>query len=112
MCSGYAYGDAFDNYKGATRDESANTETLIKKLENDRVPVIVINSLVYKRLAKDLGLTDKLEIQPFVVADEPMYVAFSKAKGDAAKGLAEAFSKAIGELASSGEQQKILDSYQ
>ena len=112
VVSEYSYGDAFDNYKSATRDESANAETLLKKLENDRIPVIIINELVYNSLAKKLGLSDKLEIQPFAVSDEPMYVAFSKAKGDAAKGMAEAFSKAIGEVSASGEQQKIIDSYQ
>lgn len=112
VVSEYSYGDAFDNYKGATRDESANAEMLLKKLENDRIPVVVVNELVYKSLGKKLGLLDKLEVQPFVVSDEPMYVAFSKAKGDGAKDMAEAFSKAINEMAASGEQGKIIDTYQ
>lgn len=112
VISEYSYGDAFDNYKGAVRDESANTEMLLKKLENDRIPVIVVNELIYNSLAKKLGLADKLEVQPFVVSTEAMYVGFSQAKGEAAKKLTEDFSKAINELVASGEQKKIIDSYQ
>lgn len=112
VVSEYSYGDAFDNYKGATRDESTNAEMLLKKLENDRIPVIIINELVFNSLAKKLGLVDKLEVQPFVASDEPMYAAFSKAKGDAAKELAAAFSKAINELSAAGEQKKIIASYE
>ena len=112
VVSEYSYGDAFDNYKGAVRDESANAEMLLKKLDNDRIPVIVINELVYNNLSKKLGLADKLEVQPFVVSDEAMYVGFSQAKGEAAKKLAEDFSKTINELVASGEQKKIIDSYQ
>ena len=112
VVSEYSYGDTFDNFKDVTRDESVNAEMLLKKLENDRIPVIIINELVYNSLAKKLGLTDKLEVQPFVAADEPMYVAFSKAKGAAAADMAAAFSKAIAAMKASGEQQKIIDSYQ
>uniref|UniRef100_I2PZQ1 Periplasmic component of amino acid ABC-type transporter/signal transduction system n=1 Tax=Desulfovibrio sp. U5L TaxID=596152 RepID=I2PZQ1_9BACT len=112
VVSEYSYGDAFDNYKGATRDESNNAEMLLKKLENDRIPVIIINELVYNNLAKKLGLTDMLEVQPFIASDESMYVAFSKTKGDAAKDMAAAFTKAMSELSASGDQKKIIAAYE
>lgn len=108
----YSYGDAFDNDKDFTRDESADTEMLLKKLDNDRIPVIVINELVYNNLSKKFGLAEKLEVQPFVVCDEPMYVAFSKARPEIAGKLTEVFSKTLAEMKKSGEQQKILLAYQ
>lgn len=112
VVSEYSYGDPFDSYKDMRRDESPNVELLLKKLDNKRTAVVIINELVFNSLTRKLALADTLAVQPYVPSNEAMYVAFSQAKGDAGKDMAAAFSKVLEQLKASGEKQKIIDSYQ
>lgn len=88
----YSYGDDFDNSKVFKRDESNSNELLLKKLDAGRMDAAIINELGWLALEKQLGLSGKFE-KLFVVSSDPLYVGFSKAKGEKAKKWAEDFSK-------------------
>ncbi len=87
----YSYGDVFDSSNVFKRDEALDGDILLKKLEAGRMDAAIINELVWQTLEKKLGLTGKFE-KLFTVSSEPMYVGFSKAKGDKAKKWAADFS--------------------
>jgi polar amino acid transport system substrate-binding protein len=109
----YSYGDAFDN---ATKQNlfknevCPNNEQLLLMLDGGRMQYAIINDLVYNSLTKKLSNRGAFEIL-YPQVNDPMYVAFSKAKGDKEKKVAEQFSKVILEMKQNGEIKRIMQKY-
>ncbi len=110
---GYSYGDAFDEAakkKSFRLEECQNNEQMLKKLIEDRMDFGIINELVYNNLVKKLKLTGKIDIL-YTQVYEPMFVGFSKAKGDKAKEISDNFGKVLSEMRKKGDIKKILENY-
>jgi polar amino acid transport system substrate-binding protein len=106
----YSYGDAFDAYKDIKREVCKDNEELLKKLDTGRMDVAIVNELVYGFLAKKMGLKGKFEVV-YQQSLDPMFIGFSKAKGEKAKKLAADFSKAISDMRKKGDIKNILQKY-
>ncbi|WP_460031879.1 substrate-binding periplasmic protein [Megalodesulfovibrio paquesii] len=102
IVSGYTYGDPFDASTEFTKEEATNNDMLLKKLAAGRSDAVVINQLVLETVAGPLGLAEAFEIQPLVISEGDMFVAFSKAKGETAQKWAEAFARELKALRAEG----------
>ncbi len=89
----YSYGEKFDKAE-LDKEASKDNATLLKKLNAGRIDCAVMNELVYKLTAKEQGLEGKFAEEDYVVADEAMYLAFSKAN-KAGADLVEKFAEAL-----------------
>jgi polar amino acid transport system substrate-binding protein len=106
----YSYGDDFDAYKDLKKEVCKDNEELLKKLYAGRMEVAIINELGYHSLIKKMGLKGKFEViheQSF----DPLFIGFSKAKGEKAKKVADDFSKALIEMRKKGDIKKIIGNY-
>lgn len=111
----YSYGPKFDSFKSNLKlDFSGNEEMLINKLGRSgspkRIDVAIASEDVFKYMSKRLGFLDDFEVV-YVVSTSPSYVAFSKAKGETARKLAEEFNRILLQLKSAGVVDKITDKY-
>nr|BDT27535.1 transporter substrate-binding domain-containing protein [Bacteriovorax sp. HI3] len=110
----YSYGQQFDNFKkNLTLDLSRNEEMQINKLSHEgkvRMDVAAASEEPFKYLSKKMGYAKELEMV-YVISETPSYVAFSKAKGEKAKKLAENFSRTLNQLKKEGVIDAIHDSY-
>lgn len=106
----YSYGDAFDADKSIKKETCKSNEELLKKLDGERMDVAIINEVVFNSLVKKMGMKDKLEVI-YQQSYDPLYVAFSMAKGVKAKKLAADFSRVLEEMRKKGEIKKIIDKY-
>jgi polar amino acid transport system substrate-binding protein len=108
VVKGYSYGDAFDNeVKNLKTDASTNVEMMLKKLDGGRMDVAITNELVYNSMVKKLKLQDKLEVV-YVQSNDPLYVGFSKAKGEKGQKLAADFGRVLTEMDKKGLLKKAM----
>ncbi|MDM8548640.1 transporter substrate-binding domain-containing protein [Desulfobacterales bacterium HSG2] len=107
---GYSYGPKFDNYQGLNKDYSRDEIMQVKKLAEQHTDVAVASEEPFKFFSKRLGFADKFKVV-YVLSEEPSYVAFSKAKGEKCKILAEKFGRTLSRLKKEGVIQKIEDKY-
>ncbi len=89
----YSYEPVFDSYKGFRKDYSEDMVTLLKKLDAKRMDVALTTELGFKYVSRKLKMTDRFEILEYVRSENPLYVGFSKAKGEKARILSEKFGK-------------------
>jgi len=110
----YSYGKKFDAFKkDLTLDSSINEEMQIYKLASEnpkRIDVAVASEEAFLFKSKKLGYSQEFEAV-YVFSESPSYIAFSKAKGEKAKILAEKFSTTIRQLKKEGFIRKISDKY-
>ncbi len=107
----YSYGEGFDDADTFERDASGDNKTLLKKLQANRVDVIVINEIVFNSLARSLDVQNAFEVMGYVVADEPMYVGFSRKSPKDAEQLAALFTTTLRELEAEGFLQEVYARY-
>lgn len=110
----YSYGPQFDEYKKhLSLDVSRNEEMQINKLGHEgkvRMDVAAASEEAFKYLSKKMGYAKELEMV-YVISQNPSYVAFSKAKGEKNRKLAEDFSRVLNQLKKEGVIDSIHDSY-
>jgi len=80
VMSGYSYGKEFDSFDQMRKEVCQDPENLIDKLIAGRMDVAVINDFVFRDLRRNKKATAGLKIL-CTISTEPLYVAFSKAKG-------------------------------
>lgn len=105
----YAYGGEFDSME-LTRDESSDNVQMLKKLAKGRTDVAVINQRLLSHLVKGGEVEDAFEPTGLVLAEEGMYVGFSKQSAQGAA-LAEAFSKALESMKADGFLDSVYAKY-
>jgi polar amino acid transport system substrate-binding protein len=76
-----------------------------------RFDVLISYDLVGMSVAKDLGLSDRVNILKYAGAEEPLYVGFSKAKGTQAQNWATEFSRIFKQLKDEGFIDVVLQKY-
>ncbi|MBP9838167.1 MAG: transporter substrate-binding domain-containing protein [Proteobacteria bacterium] len=121
IISDYSYGDKFDEYIKANKEDKAKIEVLagdealnqsIKKLSLGRVTAIFCVPQVFYQTVNDLKINKDDFIQAGSSGDkDDLFIAFSPAK-ESSKKYAEILSNGINELRASGELKKILDKYE
>lgn len=108
----YAYGEPFDSTQSFTREASNDYEMLMKKLEAGRTDLAVINELVLNSMLRKSGKGSAFSVMEYVVADEPMYVGFSKKSENIdADQMAEEFTNALNAMQAEGVLDEIYNRY-
>lgn len=106
----YVYGHEFDSMHGLDKVKTNSTHQMVKMLLGQRMDVIIGNRMVIRHILKDLG---KLAHVKFVyeIGSEPLYLFFSRSRGNLARDLARDFDKAIREMREDGTFSAIEAKY-
>ncbi len=91
--------------------EASSQEQLLTMLVGERFDVCLYTELVGLEIVKSLKLGNEVEQQPLVLAELPLYIAFSKTKGETVEKWAKSVSDALAKLKKDGVLDKILNSY-
>ncbi len=107
----FSYGETFDAASFLDLDNSEkNTDvSLLNKLLDGKLDVIIASSLVLKDIATKAGNIDKIKLLSPNVSTDPLYMAFSKAKNN--DKIAWDFSNALKSFRNTSEYKKILKKY-
>ncbi len=107
----YSYGKTFDAASFLNLDDSEkNTESsLLNKLLDGELDVIIAGNLILKGIATKTENIDKIKFLSPDVSTDPVYIAFSKAKGN--DKIAWDFSNALKSFRNTSEYKKILKKY-
>jgi len=105
----YSYGKKFDLLTFPKNYQMETEKELIKSLINLRCDIIIGNKLTVQVLINQMGYKNKITRLKQGVSNDPLYIGFSKAKGNAQ--LAKQFSKTLNEFKSSTEYKDILQKY-
>ncbi len=109
VISGYSYGKEFDEAIYLKRDYAKNEEKLMKKFRGKRFKVGLGNPYVLGYFADKLGMQNKIVFLKPLYSKEPLYLAFSRAKGH--QKLAEQLDTAIKNLKKTKAYKKIFYKY-
>ncbi len=108
VCTGYSYDPAFDADTSFEREESLNDEQQLRKLAGGRMDLAIMNRQVFHYTARKLGMTVLFQVMPYELETRHhMYVAFSKARGESGRTLAEQFSRTLKAMKGEGVFQEI-----
>lgn len=110
VVSSYVYGKAFDDLVGLKKKEVQSTHQLVKMLLNRRVDVVVGSQEVLRHLLRKQEKLDQVEVL-YKLNSEPLYLFFSRARGQEAESLARRFSKAIKAMKRDGTFDAIKSRY-
>ncbi len=105
---GYSYDPKFDTEKGIEKVECNDDAELVKIFAKGRISLTAGSEGSMKYLCKKAGFEAETV---YVLNDAPTYLAFSKAKGEKGKALAEKFSQALRQLKDDGFFKKIESKY-
>lgn len=115
VVDGHKYGPLFDNYQGLNKYPVRDKSVLIRLLAaGDRVDAIINSEAVFKYECMEFGYDMKMFEKLYTVADNPVYLGFSKkALGEErAAGLAEKFSAFMKEMEENGKLQSLRERYE
>ncbi|GHE78148.1 substrate-binding periplasmic protein [Thalassotalea profundi] len=107
----YSYGERFDQTGYLTKLPALSEKVLLKLLLNKRVDVVISNPFIFKKLAKELQVTDKIKAIEPVVDITPVYLGLTKARADA-KEIKQTLGKLTKKLKASAYYQELLEKYQ
>ncbi len=93
----YSYGPEFDNYKDVIKKSYKDVHELMRLLHLGRIEFAASAELPFRFISKENNIGDKFRIA-FVITESPVYVAFSKAKGEKNALLAEKFGTVLRKL--------------
>lgn len=108
VCTGYSYDPVFDADTSFEREESLNDEQQLRKLAGGRMDLAIMNRQVFHYTARKLGMTALFQVMPYELETKHyMYVAFSKARGESGRSLADQFTRTLKAMKSEGVFQEI-----
>jgi polar amino acid transport system substrate-binding protein len=105
VVAGNAYGAWFDSADWIDRQPVTGSERLLLKQADARTDVSVSNVSVARFLIERLQLQEQILVLDFVISEEPLYVAFPRARGEASQRLASQFGAALRELREAGRSE-------
>lgn len=110
---GYVNTTEFDSAKYLKKEEVVDDETNIKKLNGNRIDLIVIDKYVayYIISTKFPKYREELEFMTPALEEKPLYIAFSKKAKDYDKKL-KAFNAGLKEIQKNGTLAKILKEFE
>lgn len=106
----YSYGLEFDSISDLDKRRAISNKQLLKMLFAGRVEVIIANRAVISYIAKEINRYNDLKVV-YEINREPLYLFFSRARGERARLLAKKFGETIGEMKRDGTFQKIESRY-
>jgi polar amino acid transport system substrate-binding protein len=109
IVEGNFYGRDFEKAKGFERTVCRDHKEQFKMLLSKRLDLLISTDLVGTSVAKRMGILDKVRMLKYVVAEEPLYVGFSKAKGEQAKILSVKFSGVFKQMQEEGFIKAVLE---
>ncbi len=101
--TGYAYAEDFSEATYFTVDPSPEDRVTLRKCLGERIDYVVVNDNVFRAFAAENPLADALPVQPYIVDQSPIYIAFSKTLGKKAERLALQVSNAIWQMRQQGD---------
>ena len=104
----YSYGDNFDKFEGLKKKSFPSVEALVEGVKKGMVKIGIGEYGVINYFVDKQGMAGKIDFLKPPFPREFLYLAFSKAKGELYKRLAESFSKAAAEIRQEGKLQEIL----
>jgi len=107
----YRYGEDFDNLKNINKKEFDDIRSLISALKAGKVQVGIGNKYTIRHFTEKKGMQDNIEFLNPPLPPEPLYLAFTRLKGEKYQKLAMSFSDAIQILKLRGDYGKILENY-
>jgi len=110
VISGYTYGREFDGFDQMNKEVCENPDNLLDKLIAGRMDVAVINDFVFRDLRREKDNTAGLKVLCTISA-EPLYVAFSKARGPHLETVSKRFGDSLHEMKTDGTYRAILEKY-
>jgi polar amino acid transport system substrate-binding protein len=114
VIEGHKYGPLFDQYEGLNKHPVRNKEILIRLLTaGNRVDAIINSEAVFEYECKEFGYDLKLFKYLYTVAENQVFIGFSKkALGDAhAAELAHRFGNFMQKINKDGTLKKIREKY-
>lgn len=108
VVDGNSYGAEFDSSDWIAKQPVTGSEGLLRKQAAGRTDVSVSNEWVARYLVRKLALDDRLVFLDYTVSTEPLYVAFSKAKGEQSKVLSESFARVLKQMREEGVIDAIV----
>jgi len=106
----YIYGHGIDEMKGFHRIEANSSHQLVRMLANRRMDAAVGNKAVLRHIAKKNGMLEHIRFT-YEIGCDPLYLMFSRSRGEEAKILARDFGVAIREMHQDGTFKAIIDRY-
>lgn len=110
VTGGYAYDAEFDAMTGLHKIEASSTHHLVKMLLNKRVDAIIGNIAVIRHIAKQNGDLDQIKLI-YKVSEEPLYLFFSRVRGEEVKKISDTFGETIRQMKADGTFEKIQAKY-
>lgn len=106
----YCYGQRFDSFDGIRRVETNSMYQLVDMLLWRRIPAIIGNVAVIRHVAKLRGQLDRIR---FIheIGREPLYLFFSRKRGELAQRLAREFGRAVRTMRRDGTFAEIESRY-
>jgi polar amino acid transport system substrate-binding protein len=102
------YGKDLDAAHGFKRTICSEHKEQFKMLLAKRFDLLISPDLVGTSVAKELGIADQVRMLEYVVAEEPLYIGFSKKKGTQAQLLATKFSQIFKQMQKEGFMKAML----
>ena len=102
------YGKDFDAARGFKRTICSEHKEQFKMLLAKRFDLLISPYLVGTSVAKELGISDQVRMLEYVVAEEPLYIGFSKKKGTQAQISAAKFSQVFKQMQKEGFMKPVL----
>lgn len=102
----YAYGKDFDSRRGLKKIEAASNPQLLKMLMSQRMDVAIMNKRVANALAQKMNITGHIRFA-YSMNKEPLYLLFSRKRGDKARKLAQRFDAALKSMREDGSYADI-----
>lgn len=106
----YVYGHEFDSFEGVRRIETNSMYQLVDMLLNRRMPAIVGNATVIRHIAKKRGQLSRIKFV-YEIGREPLYLFFSRKRGEQARQAAREFGATIRSMRKDGTFSDILSRY-
>ncbi|MCG8569226.1 MAG: transporter substrate-binding domain-containing protein [Spirochaetes bacterium] len=105
------YPEVFNQYHNYIQTISNDIPNQLRKLLTGRCDLIIGNELVIIAQARKMNIYKQLKLVDYTVAEEPLYVGFSKKGSILAKEQAETFSSILKQLKEEGFVKRVIDKY-
>ncbi|MEE4356670.1 MAG: transporter substrate-binding domain-containing protein [Desulfococcaceae bacterium] len=111
VINGYKYGPVFDNLTDLNKTICNTKEQMIRMLANGRIDLAVDSETCFTFMCKKLELDFNTFSSVYNLAENPVYVAFSKKLGPRGAELAEKFTIFMHESEKNGKIAEIRNPY-
>lgn len=110
LIDGYTYSPEFDSNTEIIKKPFKDVRALVNQLHSGRIEFAAAAEMPFLYLSKQEKLGDTFQVA-MVITHSPVYVAFSKAKGEKGAVLAEKFANVLRSLRQQGVTEQLTKRY-